>query len=48
MKSSSKRVDWAWGEIVFYFDGQKYYEIDTNVNFQSRALNSVIINDNLS
>ena len=49
MTSSSKRVDWAWGEIVFYFDGQKFYEINTNVNFQSRAQNNtVLLYDNLS
>ena len=43
MTSSSKRVDWAWGEIVFYFDGQKFYEINTNVNFQSRAPNNTVL-----
>ena len=49
MTLSSKRVDWAWGEIVFYFDGQKFYEINTNVNFQSRAQNNtVLLYDNLS
>ena len=34
MMSPEIRVDWAWGEIVFYFDGQKYFTINTNKNFQ--------------